>query len=208
MRKIILYLTIILLIVAGLQSCGKDTSIDTGAEPDFGFTNYVIDSGASYSVDSMKIVLMNGISDMRFKFKFDSSAIYTTSDPINQGDVNKLYGFADGVSFTTLYTIPPHHINSARMGWAWYQNALRIYGYCYNDSIRVFKELQPIAIGKSYTAGIRLLKGGYEFTIDNKKDTMFRSVNTETIIGYKLFPYFGGTETAPHKVTIQIKDIK
>lgn len=208
MKKSILYLFVICIHVSLIQSCGKDASLETGAEPDFGFTSYVIDSGASYSVDSLKLVLMTGISDMRFKFHFDSSAIYTTSDPLNQGDVNKLYGFADGVSFTTLYTIPPHHINSARMGWAWTQNALRIYAYCYNDSVRVFKELQAVEIGKTYNAGIRLLKGGYEFTIGNKKDTMFRSVDTDSIIGYKLFPYFGGTETAPHKVTIKIKDIK
>ncbi|MBY0481728.1 MAG: hypothetical protein K2Q21_10255 [Chitinophagaceae bacterium] len=188
-------------------SCNKESSVETGAEPDFGYTEYKILKGESYSVDSLKIVLMTGISNVKFNFKFDSSAIYTTVDPLNQSDINKLYGFADGVSFNTYYTIPPHHINSARFGWAWYNNALRIFGYCYNDSVRVSKQLQTVEIGKWYHAGIRLLNGGYEFTVENKKDTMARTVNTPTIIGYKLFPYFGGTETAPHDVTIKIRDV-
>lgn len=33
------------------------------------------------------------INELKFKVKFDSSAIYTTVNPSNQGDINKLYGF-------------------------------------------------------------------------------------------------------------------
>ncbi len=172
-----------------------------------GFTDYTIKKGEAYSVDSTKIELLNGISEMRFKFRFDSSAIYTTQDPSNQGDVNKLFGFADCINFSQQYTIPPHHIFSARFGWAWYNQALRIYAYYYNDSLRAFRELRTVEMGKSYTAGIRLIPGGYEYTIENKKDTVVRTCKQPLAVGYKLYPYFGGTETAPHEIHVYIKEL-
>lgn len=196
-----------LLIALCCYACKKEGSSEINEKPEFGFTQYTIPAGGDYSVDSTKLVLLNGITEMKFKFKFDSSAIYTTKDPMNQADVNKLYGFADGVSFTTRYTIPPHHINSARIGWAYVNKALRIYAYYYNDSVQLFKELQPISIGKTYTAGIKILQGGYEFTVGEKKDTVPRTCPLPTIVGYKLFPYFGGTEKSPKEVRIWVKDL-
>lgn len=172
-----------------------------------GFTDYFIPRGQSYSTDSTTIVRLGGITERNVQFRFDNSAIYSTVDPLNQADINKLYGFADCVSFTTLYTIAPHHINSARFGWSWYKNALRIYAYWYSDSQRLYKELQTVDIGKTYTAGIKLVPNGYEFTIDNKKDTVPRTCNSPTISGYKLFPFFGGTELAPHDIHIWIKEL-
>ena len=188
-------------------SCQKQYSNDEYNKRESGFTDYYIPKGKSYSTDSTSIVRLNGITEMKLKFRFDNSAIYTTVDPSNQGDINKLYGFADCVSFTTLYTIAPHHINSARFGWAWYNQALRIYAYYYNDSVRLFKELQTVEIGKTYSAGIKLIPGGYEFTIENKKDTVPRTCTLSTISGYKLFPYFGGTETSPQNIHIWIKEL-
>lgn len=196
-----------LLIALSFYACTKEGSSEVNEKPEFGFVQYTIPKDGDYSVDSLKLVMFNGITEMKFKFKFDSSAIYTTQDPMNQGDINKLYGFADGISFTTQYTIPPHHINSARIGWAYVNKALRIFAYCYNDSTRIFKELQPITIGKTYTAGIKILQGGYEFTVGEKKDTVSRTCPFPTIIGYKLFPYFGGTEKSPHEVRIWVKDL-
>lgn len=187
--------------------CQKKYSNDEYDRQRSGFTDYFIPKGQSYSTDSTSIVRLNGITEMKLQFRFDNSAIYSTVDPINQADVNKLYGFADCVSFTTLYTIAPHHINSARFGWAWYNQALRMYAYYYNDSVRLFKELQVVEIGKTYTAGIKLIPHGYEFTIENKKDTVPRTCTSSTISGYKLFPFFGGTETAPQDIHIWMKEL-
>ncbi|MES2331741.1 MAG: hypothetical protein V4539_19195 [Bacteroidota bacterium] len=171
-----------------------------------GFTDYFIPKGQNYSTDSTDIVRVGAVNEMKFQFKFDNTAIYTTADPTNQGDVNKLYGFADCVSFTTLYTIAPHHIHSARFGWAWQNQALHIYAYYYTDSVRHFKDLRTVEIGRAYSAGIKLVPNGYEFTLDNKKDTFPRTCTSTTISGYKLYPFFGGTEPAPHDVHIGIKE--
>lgn len=201
------HFVLVFLALGMLLCCQEKYSNDAYNTQEPGFTDYLIRKGKSYSTDSTSIVPLNGITEMKLKFRFDNSAIYTTVDPLNQADINKLYGFADCVSFTTQYTIAPHHINSARFGWAWYNQALRIYAYCYNDSVRAFQELRTVEIGSTYTAGIKIIQGGYEFTIDNKKDTVRRTCALSTISGYKLFPFFGGTETAPHDVHIWIKEL-
>ena len=187
--------------------CQKPYSNNAYGTDNSGFTDYFIPRGGSYSTDSTVIVRLGGINEIKIQFRFDNSAIYSTVDPSNQADINKLYGFADCVSFTTLYTIAPHHINSARFGWSWYNQALRIYAYYYNDSVRLYKELQTVELGKTYTAAIKLIPRGYEFTIDNKKDTVSRACTSTTISGYKLFPFFGGTEFSPQNIHIWIKEL-
>jgi hypothetical protein len=37
---------------------------------------------------------------------------------------------------------------------------------------------------------------------------MTRESKTEKAEGYKLFPYFGGDETAPHNISIWIKELQ
>ena len=133
-------------------ACSKEGSSEVNGIPESGFVKYTIPAGKHYSVDTFKLNLIQGLTELNFKFKFDSTAIYKTVDPSNQGDHNKLYGFADGVSFTTVYTIPPHHVNSARIGWHWSNNALHVSAYYYNDSAQLFKDLQTVTIGKTYTA--------------------------------------------------------
>lgn len=187
-------------------ACSKEGSSEVNGIPESGFVKYTIPAGKHYSVDTFKLNLIQGLTELNFKFKFDSTAIYKTVDPSNQGDHNKLYGFADGVSFTSVYTIPPHHVNSARIGWHWSNNALLVSAYYYNDSAQLFKDLQTVTIGKTYTAKIKILNGGYEFTINDKKDTVRRTCPLPTIVGYKLYPYFGGTETAPHEVHVFVKE--
>ena len=49
---------------------------------------------------------------------FDSSVIYTTEDPVNQWDVNKLWGVSDCGN--------NHMDNSIRFGWRWLNDSLEI----------------------------------------------------------------------------------
>lgn len=78
-------------------------------------------------------------AELKFVVKFDSSAIYNTVDPSNQYDINKLYGFSDNDSLHQRY--------SARFGWRWSDNALRIFAYVYNSGVRSSKELGAILPG-------------------------------------------------------------
>src|SRR5688572_8205878 len=134
----------------------------------------------------------------RFQVLFDSSAIYKTIDPINQFDINKLYGFSDCSSF--------HQINSARFGWCWVNNQLEIHAYSYKNGIRDSKLIKAIALGKPVEMSISLTDSTYVFQVEDKIETLPRACSGN-INGYKLFPYFGGDEVAPHDIVVKIKDL-
>src|SRR5205085_11605887 len=89
-------------------------------EPD-GYVKFTIPAGGHYA--DKNFIKTVSLTEMNFMVRFDSSAVYQTTDPDNQYDINKLYGFSDGMD---------HQLNSARIGWAWNKGALRLYAYIYN----------------------------------------------------------------------------
>lgn len=135
-----------------------------------------------------------------FTVRFDSSCIYQTRVPENQWDINKLYGFSDNNAL--------HHQYSARFGWRWSEGALRLFAYTYNNGVRDSKEIGVVPIGKEIDCAIALTGGTYVFSAGENSVTMARQSTTTTIKGYKLYPYFGGDEVAPHDVRIWIKEVK
>lgn len=139
------------------------------------------------------------VSEMAFKVKFDSSAIYTTKDPKNQKDVNKLFGFSDNNA--------AHHDFSARFGWRWSNNALRLFAYTYNAGVLGIKEMGTVEIGTENDCSIKVAGETYIFTLNGVSASMLRSSTTATGSGYQLYPYFGGNEMAPHDIRILIKQL-
>lgn len=139
------------------------------------------------------------LNELKFAVRFDSSSIYSTVDPSNQDDINKLYGFADNNTF--------HHNFSARFGWAWDKGQLRLFGYVYNNGIVESKELTTITIGQVNNCAIIVKPTQYIFTVNELVDSLPRSSATVKAEGYKLYPYFGGDEVAPHNIDILIKDL-
>lgn len=160
------------------------------------FTKYNIWQGQQYC-DSNKFV-QTSYSELKFIAKFDSSAIYKTIDANNQYDINKLYGFSDNNA--------QHQQFSARFGWRWSDNALRLFGYVYNDGIRSYKELGTVIIGAENNCSIKVNAKNYIFSLNGKVDSLPRTSPTTVATGYKLYPYFGGDELAPHNVSIWIKE--
>lgn len=186
-----------------LFSCQKNA--ETVEEPDFSsyvpitteYVEYTIKKGQNFAdqnpfrpVDTDELV---------FKVKFDSSAVYRTVDPQNQYDINKLYGFSDNNE--------NHHKYSARFGWRWSDNALRIFAYVYNNGVVSSKELGIVAIGAEIHCVLKTTSSEYIFTLNHITSTMPRESKTQKAKGYILYPYFGGTETAPHNVKIWIKSL-
>jgi hypothetical protein len=138
--------------------------------------------------------------ELKFTVKFDSSAIYKTVDTTNQSDINKLFGFSDNNT--------QHHEFSARFGWCWSpKNGLCLFGYIYNNSVRRSKLLGAISIGEPHNCSIKVTPTSYIFTLDGVAETMPRASITLKGSGYKLFPYFGGDEVAPHDIKILIKEL-
>ena len=189
-------LTGLLAIITLFCSCAKEkTTLSQGAN-ETQFKKYTIRKGGQYA-DENKFSATT-YSELKFVAKFDSSAIYTTTDPGNQYDINKLYGFSD--NGTT------HQQFSARFGWRWSDNALRLFGYVYNNGVRDSKELGTVRIGAENNCAIRVTAGSYVFTLNGTTDSLPRASAGAKAIGYKLYPYFGGNETAPHDVYIWISE--
>lgn len=157
-------------------------------------TTYLIKKGQHSSTN--KVASLN-VSKMMFTATFDSSAIYKTKKAANQADINKLYGLSDCGTH--------HHQNSARFGWRWYNDELQIHAYSYNGGERNFEYITPVALNKEYTYTVEMTDDAYIFTLDGKTVSVERSCTGEAA-GYKLFPYFGGDEKAPHNISIVIKD--
>jgi hypothetical protein len=161
------------------------------------FIKYTIRGGQQYCDQS--VYKQTNFSELKFAVKFDSTAIYQTVSPGNQYDVNKLYGFSDNND--------EHHHFSARFGWRWSEGALRLFGYVYNNGVMNFEELGTVSIGIEYTCSIKVTAANYIFTLNNTSKNMPRASTTASAVGYQLYPYFGGDETAPHDITIWIKQL-
>ena len=175
------------------QSLTENLSTPAAAK---GFVQYIIPKGEHYAIGNNYKPL--DLTEMRFVVRFDSSCIYQAVNPENQWDINKLYGFSDNNDFHQQY--------SARFGWRWSEGALRLFAYTYNGGVRDSKELGTVAIGKEIHCAIKLIKGAYLFSADERSEVMTRQSTTLTAKGYQLYPYFGGDETAPHEVRIWVKE--
>jgi hypothetical protein len=184
-----------------LFSCKKEDSLlrkSSSGKPTTTtqFTRYTIRQGQNYC-DENKFT-STSYSELNFIAKFDSTAIYSTVNPVNQLDINKLYGFSDNNA--------THQQFSARFGWRWSDNALRLFGYVYNNGVRDSKELGTVAIGSENSCSIKVTAKSYIFSLNGAVDSLPRTSTTAQANGYKLYPYFGGDETAPHTIYIWIKE--
>ncbi|MGI8638145.1 MAG: hypothetical protein ACR2KZ_22350 [Segetibacter sp.] len=186
-----------------LCSCQKETDVVVSSLPNKNssvkiveFVRYTIPKGAQYCDQSN--YLPSNYQQLSFIVRFDSSAIYQTQIPSNQGDINTLFGFSDNNA--------QHHDYSARFGWRWSDKALRLYAYVYNKGVMHFEELGTIEIGADINCTIKVKPGNYVFTVNGRETVMPREATTATAEGYKLFPFFGGDEVAPHAISIWIKE--
>ena len=184
---------------AGIRSA--DESAVTAAKPLSTitipqFVLYTIPAGQHTSDKS--VFKSVKVSSMNFVAKFDNSAIYQSLIPENQYDINKLYGFSEGLN---------HQYNSARIGWAYNDGALRLYAYAYNKGVRESQEITAVSIGTEISCSISVSGYLYIFTANNVSVTLPRANSTSSASGYQLYPYFGGDEVAPQNIYISIKNL-
>jgi hypothetical protein len=197
------------LLFTGLVSCEKDVlaspantfaaateSTAKQATSAGSFTTYTIRSGQHYC-DHNSYPHFQAHA-LYFTVKFDSSAIYQNINPYNQYDENKLYGFSDNNSF--------HQLFSARFGWRWCNNELELSAYTYNNGVRSDKVLGAVPIGVANKCAIIVQGDHYDFVVNGVVTSVPRESKTSVAKGYKLLPYFGGDEVAPHTVTIKIRE--
>ncbi len=184
-----------MLLLSILSGCSKKQ--DDPAPSTFNGKKYTIAAGDHTTDDP---IVFKTTSELKFKAKFDSSAIYTTVDPLNQDDTNKLLGLSDCGNH--------HQTSSARFGWRWVNNQLEIMSYCYIDGVRP----EPVRVAtvelntvNSYSIAFKNDK--YIFTVNDTSIVEVPKNCNYNSIRYKLYPYFGGDETAPHEIRIWIEEL-
>ena len=183
--------------LAGNIVCNKpiEDIVEEEPEPTINAVTYIIEAGQHFCTPNPYVTTTD--SQLNFIAQFDSSCIYTTTDPPNQDDINKLFGFSDCNT--------QHLENSARIGWRWSKDSLRIFGFVHNNGNMIYKEITTAAIKENITCTITCEEGNYRFIAKGKSITLPRNCSGN-YSRYKLYPYFGGNEPAPHNVTIKLTE--
>ena len=161
------------------------------------FISYTIKKGSHFCEGNFYKTVDD--DEMNFIVRFDSSAIYKTVIPENQYDINKLFGFSDNNA--------GHHQYSARFGWRWSDHALRLFAYVYNKGVVISREIGTVKIGELVNCSIKISASHYTFLLNENSIHLPRSSSTARAVGYQLYPYFGGNETAPHEIRIHLRQI-
>jgi hypothetical protein len=175
----------VLLILLVLIGCNKPDSE--------GYRTYTIKEGKHRSTYSYKTT-----RDTSFTWSiiFDSSAIYITQDSLNQYDINKLIGWSDCGE--------DHMDYSMRFGWRWLNDSLEIHWFKHTNGHFSFAKICSISLCEPHEYYLEFDGENYHLCVDGNCVNVERTCPYE-YKKYKLYPYFGGQETAPHDIKIRIK---
>jgi hypothetical protein len=140
------------------------------------------------------------LSDLEIQAKFSPDCLYILDTNFDQ--INKLYGLGEG----------KHHKDSARFGWRCVDGKnIEIMAYTYIGGERQSKKLMDCTAEEWLKLDLYLEKGKYVFIGENEdgeKAKVSMPRRTGFFFGrlftYKLFPYFGGSVSAPHQMSIEV----
>ena len=134
-----------------------------------------------------------------FKAAFNESNIYTLPAS-EQADSNKLFGFSDCKTWAQE--------SSARFGWRWLNNRIEITAVSHYDGRWHLDETLGVAeLNKVYDFKIELSedKSHYLFTFNKTKTvSMKRDCSDDSMLGYYLYPFFGGSEKSPKDMVVSV----
>lgn len=160
-----------------------------------GFKNYRIRKNRHRSVFRIRTT---NKTNFKLQVIFDETAYYKSKDPINQYDINKLWGISD---------CGEHHMNcSIRFGWRYVNENLELFWFKHEGGEFIFEKIKNIEINKPINLEIDIIDGFYVLTVDRVSKYTTRPCSGD-YKRYKLYPYFGGDEKAPHSINIKIKEM-
>lgn len=147
--------------------------------------------------------------NIKYNVTFNSTAIYELEK--NKTQVNKLLGIG----------LVHHHLNSIRVGWRWVpeKGQIELLAYTYRNKKREYHHLIYVDLYKEFTLNITysmnksMVKYKVEmeipntaiFTLQEQQEYKLNKWYYRIPFMYQCYPYFGGTEPAPHDISIKIK---
>lgn len=165
---------------------------------------YTIKKNAHYASGFNFGIHKNGMQ-MSKTIIFNDSCIYNLNNN-NQLDINKLFGFSVGL-------FSSNHENSARFGWRWNVETKKIelLAYVYVSGERVNEWdmnilILSISINSQTFCTISIDGPQYKFEAINSEigGNFILMPRAGNGMGYNQYPYFGGSEVAPHDICINI----
>lgn len=167
--------------------------------------HYIIKKGRHYSKRGIR--LHWGKIYGKYLFNFDKTCLYEKRDD-GDFDLNKLLGWSYGW----------HQKNSIRIGWrpgavAGFAEAgkIELFFYMYNKGHRLSGQLAEVSAERWYIMEIEVLEF-YKvaaFTLRTADGGLICKTSETFVVpgfvpGYELYPYFGGNNTAPHDMKIEL----
>ncbi len=153
-----------------------------------------------------------GFKSMKYRFRMGQGCRYTLPAE-DQGDINKLIGvgYVNSIPFNGSKPLPFHHCNSVRVGWHYDPQGDKVvlWAYWYSEKQRNSKEICRVDIDQQFD--VTVSRSGSKHTL--KVDAGGKVLGASYVevrpsgIGYLLRPYFGGNNTAPHDMTIEMSKI-
>jgi len=143
---------------------------------------------------------LNFEKGISYSVRFDDSCVYQLQEG-EQDDINKLFGYSLGFD---------HHQNSARFGWFYKEGKIHLFSYVYDLGERKYDFLCKIELNKSYSLSIFAFRDYWEFDVCSSEriNSIFQVRRKSRFrVGYKLWPYFGGNNPAPHDIKIEMNRI-
>lgn len=137
-----------------------------------------------------------------FRAYFHADAAYATTDPVNQWDWNKLMG---------LSAVDIHE-DSIRLGWRYdpEADAIDLGFYGYRDGVRISEELTSVPLETWFEARLEMTEDHLYASVDGFAHEITpgpsgAAVRTTWVVASA---YFGGDETAPHDIHIDVTDVR
>jgi hypothetical protein len=162
---------------------------------------YLIREGHQFADGTMNLNRWFMGRKLKFKAAFNESNIYKLPRG-EQADSNKLFGFSDCKSTAVQ--------SSARFGWRWFNNRLEITAVTHRDGDWHLHQIMGVAeLNRVYDFEIELSedKAFYHYKFDHGPAVrVLRDCMDESMFGYLLFPFFGGSEKSPQDMTVSVWD--
>ena len=159
---------------------------------------FTIKKGRHYSNGLLYKIFsfINYNSKMSYNVKFNKTDIYVDNTP-DKFDVNKLFGFSLGL----------HHRNSHRFGWNCLDGKVYLYSYSYVNGKRIINEICSVNLDEEYKCIIKVKDKKCIFSVISPRYEIKQKIidiPNRLILGYVLWPYFGGNKTAPQNISIEL----